>query len=132
VSEFQHLKAGAIVTVYSVDHARRIIRIKYTGDLADCVLRGMYDSLVADVAYQSGYGVLVDCTQVSDVTLTGASTSEIARRAARDSNRMAIVAADPVAFGMARMYQIVTDSRNERVEVFRDAASAEAWLLSEP
>ena len=40
----------------------------------------------------------------------------------------AIVATDDVAFGMARMYAILTEQAGARVEVFRDVESANRWL----
>jgi len=40
----------------------------------------------------------------------------------------AIVATDDVAFGMARMYAILTEQAGARVEVFRDVESADRWL----
>jgi hypothetical protein len=40
----------------------------------------------------------------------------------------AIVATNDVAFGMARMYAILTEQAGARVEVFRDIESATRWL----
>jgi hypothetical protein len=44
--------------------------------------------------------------------------------------RTAIVATDDVAFGMARMYSILTEGQGAAVEVFRDLDSAEQWLYA--
>jgi hypothetical protein len=42
--------------------------------------------------------------------------------------RTAIVTTDDMAFGMARMYSILTERLGAAVEVFRDLDSAERWL----
>ncbi len=47
---------------------------------------------------------------------------------AKGSGRTAIVAHDDLAFGMSRMYELVTDNSELKVKVFRDAEAALDWL----
>ena len=58
------------------------------------------------------------------------SLAQRARGALQDKplGPTAIVATDDVAFGMARMYAILTELVGARVEVFRDVESANRWL----
>ncbi len=53
-----------------------------------------------------------------------------ARRISPPANpiRSAVVGPRPVQYGMARMFQALNDSPHVTVEVFRDRASALAWL----
>jgi hypothetical protein len=41
---------------------------------------------------------------------------------------VAIIAPRPVGFGLARMYQILSDPENTRMHVFTSAEEAMAWL----
>jgi len=56
------------------------------------------------------------------------------RRAAPPRNpiRTAIVAATPLAFGFARMFQTLNDHPLVTIRIFADAAGAEAWLGGPP
>ena len=65
--------------------------------------------------------------------MTAAEVRTLVQRAADTCRRIplgptAIVATDDVAFGMARMYAILTEELGVRVEVFRDVESANRWL----
>jgi hypothetical protein len=103
---------------YTIDDSRRMIQVVYEGELSDNSVRHVYESLLAEPSYQDGYGVLIDCTRATNVSLTAPGTRELARRAQNNRNRVAIVAADPVAYGMARMYQTLTDGGSNRIGCF--------------
>ena len=49
----------------------------------------------------------------------------------RGNARLAIVVADDLGFGMARMYQILSDELPQHILVSRDYTEAENWLLEE-
>jgi hypothetical protein len=54
---------------------------------------------------------------------------EMLGKAARSrTNTVAVFAPLPVAFGLARMYQIFSDPEYERIRVFGSMAEAMAWL----
>jgi hypothetical protein len=67
-------------------------------------------------------------------TGTEITTSEVRRIASVDLqrpdriSRMAIVATQDVAYGLARMYQTLSSDMKTEVQIFRDRASARAWL----
>lgn len=52
-------------------------------------------------------------------------------RAAVATHRLALVLSKDLAFGMARMYQMLTESTTKNVGVFRDIDEANVWLQSE-
>lgn len=45
--------------------------------------------------------------------------------------RTAVVAHDDMAFGMSRMYEILTEKRLVEVKIFRDSEAALRWLQEE-
>jgi hypothetical protein len=66
-----------------------------------------------------------------DVTIAGiAQFAEMDRADADrlDNHRLAIVASEDVVYGMARMYQSVSDDGPQNVMVFREIAEAMEWL----
>jgi hypothetical protein len=61
--------------------------------------------------------------------LISSSLLESLGRAARvRTNFVAIIAPSPVGFGLARMYQILSDPEDTRMHVFTGAEEAMAWL----
>lgn len=48
----------------------------------------------------------------------------------RGNARIAIVAENPLAFGLGRMYQGYSAGLPQRVRIFRDTQSAEDWLTA--
>jgi hypothetical protein len=76
---------------------------------------------------------LLDLTAIDQVWLTSRQLFDIsgARRAAAANLshfRTAIIAPEPLAFGMARMYETLMHRSNNEVSVFWEPASAAAWL----
>ena len=82
-----------------------------------------------DVA--EGTRELFDLSSATDAQISNAEVRQISDTDRRGPGRivqMAILAETDIAFGMARMYQILTDEMSTEVQVFRDRAAAMAWL----
>src|SRR5713226_5735817 len=58
------------------------------------------------------------------------TTGSVATMAVSPIGKTAIVATEPVVFGLARMYAILCEQMGPPVEVFRTVAEAEQWLDS--
>ncbi len=63
----------------------------------------------------------------ADMRLVGLRNRDLAER--RGRARMALVVSDDFSFGVARMHQVLGESPNLEVSVFRDLSAAEGWAL---
>jgi hypothetical protein len=76
---------------------------------------------------------LVDLTGVTELQLSGQDFRDIVTIDRRLARRMpaaavAVVAPKDVAFGLARMWEILADDIGWPTGVFRDVREAEAWI----
>jgi hypothetical protein len=75
---------------------------------------------------------LTDLSEVTTTSITFVDVEALAaqRRAAPMKNpvRSAIVAGNDLQFGLARIFQALNDNPRISIKVFRDMASARAWL----
>lgn len=93
------------------------------------------DEAVKKIRYQ-----IVDLTEITEFRITSDEIKGIASQDARamklnPNMYIAIVAPDPMSFGMNRMYQAYTAEGQDKVGVFRDLLQAKAWIaehLNEP
>jgi len=119
---------------YTIDPARRRVTLVYTGTITDRELCEVFDRLYQDPAHRIGMDELSDLRAVHNVTVTSVGLQALADQTARNldhahqSWRVAVVAPQDVVFGLARMYGLFREDSPELVRVFRDLASAEAWL----
>jgi hypothetical protein len=120
--------------VYSIDPSRNRVTLTYTGTITDRELFDVFDRLYRDPAHRIGMDELSDLRAVHNVTVTSVGLQALADQAsrsldqARQTWRVAVVAPQDVAFGLARMYGLFREDSPELVRVFRDLASAEEWL----
>lgn len=117
---------------FSIDPSKKIIFTMVTGPLLDSDPVRYLSAVLKHPAYRPGFSALVAC---KNVEIGSFSTSSIRRlgmftrdaeQELRDS-RVALVAHQPVVYGLARMYQLVRDPPYE-FQVFRELSAAEAWL----
>lgn len=78
--------------------------------------------------YESAYSVVVDARDVSVGHVTGDGEYELSKLTYTDVNRMAIVVPDAVSFGMAQIYEICANWKDQRVSVFTSMVEAAEWL----
>jgi hypothetical protein len=68
------------------------------------------------------YGLhFYDCSGLASIAVSRELVHDLGVRACNDTNRVAFVAASPVAFGLARMYQIVSRGE-ERMQILAERA----------
>ena len=82
---------------------------------------------------ETGFNRFTDLTRLKEIHLTSADVLRLAarRRAFNPNNirvKSAFLATDPMAFMIARMYELVLDSPRIEVATWRDLQSAANWL----
>lgn len=75
-----------------------------------------------------------DVTQIPTGGMRQLAEFAKVRAAVRAGGRTAIVAGDPVGFGLARMYEAFAEVTGHEIQVrvFQDRGDAERWLAEEP
>ena len=118
---------------YRIDQQRNLVRTAASGILTDEDVLGHKRALMADPEFRAGMRELSDVRAIDElrvtpagvrsmVALDGASAGKLA------AYRLAIVASENATFGMARMYQLMTEENVQHVGVFRNLTEAAAWL----
>jgi hypothetical protein len=117
---------------YVVDHARRRVLTRAEGllTLVDIAAHADAETRERSPSYQE----LFDATGAT-TDLTAEQVQAMVLRAYQAFQKepigeIAIVATEPVVFGLARMYAILCEQVGVTVEVFRTVAEAEQWLDS--
>jgi hypothetical protein len=120
---------------YRVDNEARLVVAAGLGILTDSDVFG-YQRDVWSRADVIGYNELIDMTRVTRIALPSADrVRDLAKLAVRmddteSKTRLAIVAAEDLAFGLGRMFQSYreVDRRSTKVGVFRTMEEALAFL----
>jgi hypothetical protein len=118
---------------YRIDSERGLVITTASGVLTDDDILELKRRLAADPEFKMGMRELSDVRAVTDLQV---STEGVRRMAAMDespssarsSHKLAIVAGSDATFGMARMYQMFTESNQPHVAVFKDYDRARRWL----
>jgi hypothetical protein len=114
---------------FTVDLARRMVFSRGWGVLVDADLRQTRRGVRATPGFEPDFRQLYDFSEVTEVGLTTDGLQDIARHSPFGRNaRRAVVVNSEVAFGMVRMYQILSGRENWHFRIFRDRESALEWL----
>ncbi len=115
---------------YRIDRSRHVVYSRAWGVLTDQDLADNRAALFGDPAFEPDLSQLYDFTDVTEVKVTSGALLRLAlsSRFAPTVRRAVVVSTDE-AFGMARMYSILS-GREDLIQVFRDRASAVRWLDS--
>ena len=86
---------------------------------------------------EAGFNRFCDLSRLDSINLSSKDLMQLAtRRRAFNPNtahvKSAFLAAHPLAFGVARMYQLLLHSSRIEVRVFQDIESAAEWLSVKP
>jgi hypothetical protein len=112
----------------------RLVVCRPEGQLDAGLAARLLDFLLAmEDADPEPFDRLLDLTAVAEIRLSGPELYRFAqlRRAATARRRpfqTAILAPNPLAYGMGRMYEMLMEGSTIRVGVFREAAGAADWL----
>jgi hypothetical protein len=120
---------------YQIDEARGLVLTTATAVLTDADILGLKARLLADSRWSPGMRELADVRAIDRLEVTAVGVRRMAGHDAAvgpaiRSYRLAIVVPRDEVYGMARMYQMLTESAVPHVGVFRDLAEAEAWLAA--
>lgn len=114
---------------YTIDPALRTVFSTLEGRLTDEDLLALVRRLQPDPDFHPHFSHVVDARGVTEMAATSQGLRSLALASPfADDARAAIVAVCDLVFGMARMYQIASESRGRTVQVFRDLHEALAWL----
>lgn len=117
-----------MAATYRLDTERRLMMVTLEGRVTGGDLDTFTETVKHDLAYDPSWPALVDA---SGLNPAGLSTQALRARASvprRNPTRVAIVAPTDVVFGLARMFQMMSEGRGNHIEVFRGMDEALAWL----
>lgn len=115
--------------VHEIDVSRRLVLTREWGELSDDDLRGLYDRIRADPAFDPSFRQLCDLRAVTRITTSIETLRFLAQsRIFLPGAKRAFVAGREVDFGLARLFQAYSEVEGGTVEVFRKMPEAEAWL----
>lgn len=113
---------------FHVDESVRVFHVEAVGEVNDKELMDLSARIRQEPAYASAYPILCDCSALTTVSISANLIEVLAKTARSRTNYVAVIAPLSVAFGLARMYQIITDPECERICVFAGMEEAMAWL----
>ena len=114
---------------YEIDEARELVISRAWNSLSDRELRAHYDRLGKDQKFNPAYRQLIDVRDVNEFTLTSAVMLGTAlAHVFQSGTPRAIVVANDVQFGLARMFAAYSEADGQNVHVFREADAAKEWL----
>ncbi len=112
---------------YQIDPQAGIIYSELTGSVTDDELCHATEKLWSDPVYCPGYSSLVDLSQADFNHITPDSVRRIGiHNRMAHVGRVALVATNTVAYGMAHMYQAYMDGVES--DIFDDRSAALDWI----
>ena len=113
---------------YIIEAARSLVLSRGWGVLTGDELIRHARTLASDPAFKPHYNQLCDMRDVTEIRAAAAAIRELASlNPFGVGSRRALAVMTDVVFGMARMYQILTETSPDEFEVFRDLDQALKW-----
>ncbi len=116
---------------YRIDLKQEIVYTTADGVLTDAELAENQDNLRKDPDFHPSFNRLADYRAVESFELTGTDVRRLAGAKGitkSEGSRRAFVVSSDLAYGMARMFQILADDTPVTIEVFKDMTEARKWL----
>jgi hypothetical protein len=117
---------------YKIDKEHRLVMTTGSGvfDLATALAH--QDQLMRDPDFDPCYFQLLDLTQISKVELSPEDVHKLAERSVFwPCSRRAILVANDVGFGFARMFEMLREHAGEKgIRVFRKIDEALEWIFA--
>jgi len=118
---------------YHIDASRKLVISKATGILTAADMFVHQARLRSDPMFRPEYSQLADFTEVTEVQVTAEDIRGLATGSPfRARARRALVVPRPVLFGLARMFQAITEGQDAEVRLFDNLAEASRWLGLSP
>jgi hypothetical protein len=106
-----------------------LVLVEASGVLTDADVLAAQERLRADPDFRGYYFQLVDLQRVSAFEVSGATARQLAQQDLWGPQaRRAFVVTPGAAFGLARMFELLTDERAYEVRVFTTMPEARPWL----
>ena len=116
-------------SAYILDESRSLLLSRAWGVFTDQDLLTHHTAFTRDPRFRPGFNQLADLRDVTSLAVTSAGVRQQVRETPFGAgSRRALVVGSDVAFGMARMFQILQDESVADVEIFRELDDALAWL----
>lgn len=118
-------------STYSILPELNLVRHRVWGQVSTHEFRDFSLQVRADPRFRTGMNILAD---LRDATLDVSQEEmmEFTKYMSKQSaiGKHAVVVAGPLAFGLTRMYELMSDSMVQRdgIRIFQDMSAAEAWL----
>ncbi len=114
---------------YTIDLARSLVLSRGWDLVTDRELLAHVRTLTSDPRFARDFRQLADLRDVTDVQITVSTIREMVRLNPFGAGaRRAVVITSDVVFGMARMYQILSDDSPHELQIFRKIDDALRWL----
>jgi hypothetical protein len=114
---------------YRIDRPRSLVISRSWGMVTDQDLLGHARALGRDPHFRSDMRQLYDFREVTIPNVGSATVLELANLSPFGVGaRRACIVGSEVAFGMARMFQMLRDTARDEIQVFREAEPALEWL----
>jgi hypothetical protein len=118
---------------YKIDKERRLVMTTAFGVVTKEDLLDHQDKLMADPDFDPTFSQLLDFAHMTKLDLKAADVKLLAERNIFAANaRRAFVVPEDVAFGMARMFEMLREGKGEQgIRVFRTLEEGLGWVFSE-
>jgi hypothetical protein len=119
---------------YHIDPEAKLVIAVHVGVVPDDEFLATYHRLYADARFDKSFNQLIDLRQTESTARSAAALrafSEFVQeefKGTAASPKVAVIAPRSVSFGLARMYEALSDGVPWEFVVFRAADAALAWL----
>ena len=114
---------------YKIDPEQKLVVTRIWGPATEDDVAEHNRSLRTDPQFDPHFRQLADMSGVTALLVSAKAIEETARDQYFEPGvRRAFVASDDAAFGLARMFALHAEGLGQTIHVFRDRATAEAWL----
>jgi hypothetical protein len=105
------------------------VLVEAAGVLTDADVLAAQERLRTDPDFRDRYCELVDLQRVTSIEVSGATIRQLAQQDLWGPHaRRAFVVTSEVVFGLARMFDSLTDERGHQIRVFTTMPEARQWL----
>ncbi len=123
-------------TEISIDPQARRIETRLSGCVTEKTLHEYYRALYQHEHFDPSFSEIFDLTSVTEIKLAADELRSFSFTTAVNTCkgepvRVAIVAPTELAFGLARMYELLQSESKNAIGVVRTRVEAEAWLESD-
>ena len=114
---------------YMIDVPNRLVVTQAWATVNDAELLAHAKQLGADPRFLPDFRQIADFSHVGEARVTREALRELGRINPWGAGaHRAVITPQDLLFGMARMYELMSDQRPEEFRIFRDIPTAVAWL----